>query len=317
MGAGVSRRQLFQGGGAVIAGASVLASTGGAAVAGPVVRAVAAPGTAGAAVTLPSARQVQVVPVTDFVTPGNDPTPGFGSPARRYATSLSFLQAPVRLPVGATVHRVDVYGYNDVNVQQLWQVVRFPLAAAPAEVLGEVLVGGTGLLSATIGFLAPTPAPYTTGADEFLTIALANADATTAAVGAKVTYSVPTAPSLVPISPRRVYDSRTAARKLAPGEERTISVAAAADGSGEVVPAGATAVAITFTVTDTEGAEGGYAAVYPAGAAWAGTSSVNWFGVGQNLATAAVVGLGADRSITVRGGVAPTHCVVDVSAYLI
>lgn len=309
MGSGVSRRQFFQGGGAALVGATVLASTS--------APAVASAGAAGAAQVLPSARQVLVIPVLDFFTVDNNPTPGLAAPPRRYATSQSFLEAAVRLPTGATIHGVEVFGYNDVNTQQLWQLVRFTLGTDSAIMLGDLTLDGTGLVSGTIEFLPQTPAPYTIGADEYLVVALANADATTAAVGAEVTYSVPTAPSLVPISPRRVYDSRTSGTKLAPGEERTISVAAAADGSGEVVPAGATAVAITFTVTATEGADGGFAAVYPAGAAWAGTSSVNWFGVGQNMATAAIVGLGGDRSITVRGGVAATHCVVDVSAYLI
>src|SRR6478672_1194954 len=115
------------------------------------------------------------------------------------------------------------------------------------------------------------------------------------------------------ISPKRVYDSRTsAAGKLAAGEDRTISIATS--GGTEVVPAGATAVAMTFTVTDTEG-NGGFVAVRPAGTPYEGTSSINWFGPGQNLATTVISALGGDRQVNLWGGVAPTHVVVDITGF--
>lgn len=114
------------------------------------------------------------------------------------------------------------------------------------------------------------------------------------------------------INPARVYDSRGGA-KLAAGEERTVSVAAATNGAA-VVPAGATAVMTTFTVTATEGL-GGFASVRPAGAPYQGTSSINWFGTDQNLATTVVSGLGGDRQITVLGGDASTHFIVDVVGF--
>jgi hypothetical protein len=114
------------------------------------------------------------------------------------------------------------------------------------------------------------------------------------------------------ISPKRVYDSRTGAGKLAAGEDRTISVATS---SGvEAIPTGATAVAMTFTVTETEGG-GGFVAVRPAGTPYEGTSSINWFGPGQNLATTVISALGGDRQLNLWGGVAPTHVVVDITGY--
>ena len=118
----------------------------------------------------------------------------------------------------------------------------------------------------------------------------------------------------VPV-PKRVYDSRSSGSKLEPGEERMISVAQAANGSGEVVPVGATAVVMTLTVTETE-APGGYVSAYASGNSWPGTSSINWFGVDQNIATTVIVGLGGDRQLTLRGGVASTHVVADVTGYI-
>lgn len=94
-----------------------------------------------------------------------------------------------------------------------------------------------------------------------------------------------------------------------------ISVAQAANGSGEVVPVGATAVVMTLTVTETE-APGGYVSAYASGNSWPGTSSINWFGVDQNIATTVIVGLGGDRQLTLRGGVASTHVVADVTGYI-
>jgi hypothetical protein len=111
-----------------------------------------------------------------------------------------------------------------------------------------------------------------------------------------------------------VYDSRQGGGKLANGEERTISVATALSGA-PVVPAGASAAAITLTVTETDG-PGGYVAAFPAGSTWGGTSAVNWFGANQNLATADIVALGPNRDIVLRGGAASTHVVVDVTAYI-
>ena len=67
------------------------------------------------------------------------------------------------------------------------------------------------------------------------------------------------------ISPRRVYDSREMpAGKLAPNEERVLSMATSTDGTLNVVAPFATAVTLTFTVTGTEGTFG-YVSVRPAG----------------------------------------------------
>jgi len=110
-----------------------------------------------------------------------------------------------------------------------------------------------------------------------------------------------------------VYDSRVAGGKVRDGEERVVSLAHVLNGTSEVVPPGAVAAALTATVTETEGA--GYIAVFPADEAWAGTSSVNWFGPDQNLATAVISKVDATVQVKVRGGVNPTHVVIDVAGY--
>ena len=46
-----------------------------------------------------------------------------------------------------------------------------------------------------------------------------------------------------------------------------------------------------------------------------GTSSINWFGPAQNLATTVISALGGDRQLNLLGGVAPTHVVVDLTGF--
>lgn len=93
---------------------------------------------------------------------------------------------------------------------------------------------------------------------------------------------------------------------------RTISVVLS--GAVEAVPAGSTAVTITFTITQTEGG-GGFVSVRPAGTSYENTSSINWFGPGQSTATTVVSALGGDRQLNLRGGAQATHVIVDVTGY--
>lgn len=115
------------------------------------------------------------------------------------------------------------------------------------------------------------------------------------------------------ITPRRVYDSRSSS-KLVPDEDRTVSVANSTDGTLDVVPVKATAVTLTVTITETEG-PGGFVAVRPAGSAYNGTSSINWWAPNQSFATTVITGLDADRQITLRAGSQRTHIIVDVTGY--
>lgn len=219
-----------------------------------------------------------------------------------------------QLAPGSTVVRVDVFGFADAAATQDWSYGVFDIGDDTTTAVTPVTLSGTGVLNGEI--VPANPAPL--NASQWALIGCVT-NASTWLRGAVVHYTppaapaVPATPAIVPIVPKRVYDSRTTG-KLAPDEERTISVATALNGSGQVVPTGATAVAITITVTDTEDA--GYVSAFPAGTQWQGTSTVNWFGPGQNLATAAILSLGGDRQLTLRGGVARTNVVVDVTAYV-
>ncbi|HKA04565.1 MAG TPA: hypothetical protein VKD67_09555 [Acidimicrobiales bacterium] len=135
---------------------------------------------------------------------------------------------------------------------------------------------------------------------------------------------VPTAASLHPVSPTRVYDSREAEPApgaLSSGQSRTISVADGRAISGgavtvpNLVPVGATAVAYNFTVTNTVSA--GFLTVNPGGTIAITSSAINWSASGQILTTGSLVAINAAREITVIAGgpASATDFVIDVVGY--
>ena len=124
-------------------------------------------------------------------------------------------------------------------------------------------------------------------------------------------------------SPLRAYDSRTADGPLAPNQNRTISLASGKDGAQAVqiaVPAGATGAIVTLTVTDTTvgvGGPGGFLTMYSAALATPpSTSTINWTGAGQNLATTTQVAVDASGSVKVTDGANATNFVIDVIGYV-
>jgi hypothetical protein len=102
------------------------------------------------------------------------------------------------------------------------------------------------------------------------------------------------------------YDTRTGAGKLQPGEVRVVNVGA---------PAVARAAVINLTVTETEAA--GFVAAFAANIDWPGNSSINWSSPNQNIANGVICPLDSSGTIKIRGGVAPTHVVIDTEGYLL
>jgi len=124
-------------------------------------------------------------------------------------------------------------------------------------------------------------------------------------------------------SPLRAYDSRTADGPLSPNQTRTVSLATGKDGAQAVqiaVPAGATGAIVTLTVTDTTvgvGGPGGFLTLYSAALPTPpSTSTINWTGAGQNLATTTQVVVDASGSVKVTDGANATNFVIDVIGYV-
>ena len=96
-------------------------------------------------------------------------------------------------------------------------------------------------------------------------------------------------------APVRVYDSRAGSPpgnvvkgQLANGASRTFD----ARNNGSGVPAGATAVLVNLTVTQTSAQ--GFLSLFRNGIAWPGTSSINWDHAQQTTANSSVVALDKD-----------------------
>jgi hypothetical protein len=51
--------------------------------------------------------------------------------------------------------------------------------------------------------------------------------------------------------------------------------------------------------------------------AWPGNSSINWSSPGQNVANGVVTEVDPTGAVKIRGGVNPTHVVIDVQGYLL
>lgn len=142
--------------------------------------------------------------------------------------------------------------------------------------------------------------------------------------------SLETAGAFHPIPTARVYDSRWtgiilnvtkgpmvvggASRLVYCDDKRNLSNGLVAQ--GDVVPAGATAIAYNLTVTQTSGT--GYLSVEPGGTASAGGSAINWSPGPSALANASVVKLDSQRRVSVFVGGQPgasTHFIIDVVGY--
>ena len=124
-------------------------------------------------------------------------------------------------------------------------------------------------------------------------------------------------------SPLRAYDSRTADGPLSPNQTRVVSLATGKDGTQAVqiaVPAGSTGAIVTLTVTDTTvgvGGPGGFLTLYSAALPTPpSTSTINWTGAGQNLATTTQVVVDASGSVKVTDGANATNFVIDVIGYV-
>lgn len=179
---------------------------------------------------------------------------------------------------------------------------------------GRVLVGATGVTNPPTGGVIGTIAR---DADGNLWYAVA-------AGQWRKLAGAGTAGSFHPINPARVYDSRLAAYApnnglMARNTDRTVSVKDGRDGTGavvaaDVVPAGATAVAINVTVAGPTGPN--FLSVVPGDAATYTASTINWPG-GFDAANGSIVKLDASRQLKVFCGdqSGSTHVIIDVTGY--
>jgi hypothetical protein len=114
--------------------------------------------------------------------------------------------------------------------------------------------------------------------------------------------------AFTPTTPQRLLDTRTTSGRLGPGGALNLTVAGGSTGA----PAGASAVVLNVTVTNTTAAS--YLTAYPAGAAQPLASNLNWVG-GQTVPNLVTVPVGNSDQVTFFNGVGSTDLVVDLEGY--
>ena len=235
--------------------------------------------------------------------------------------SLRPVLATLRLPAGATLWQVDVYGYAMGATSQSWALLdeNTTNGGVAVNVGNATTSSGPGIVTGTMVF----PSGLTLAPGHSWKVDLYGTSDTSGFTGAVFQYTLPTV-SLVPITPVRVFDSRFSS-KIVQGAPRTINVKDAINvATGAVtipnaIPQGARAVSFTVTVTGT--ANAGYVAVLPGTTTTVTVSTINWAGSGATLSAGGIVSLGtgtAERKVTLvvgGSGSASTHVIFDVTGY--
>jgi hypothetical protein len=216
-------------------------------------------------------------------------------------TSGGTLVASIDVPVGSVLKQVTLYylfpsGDLQASIMRKLFVGSYDDVAPPAP-----LPVGPNLQSFTWDITEPVNGSAT------YSIFVNTLDDTQLVGGLRYGYIAPASPAFFPLAKiTRVLDTRTTGGKLAPGEERIVTLG---------VPVGARAGVINLTVTETEAA--GFVSVFPSDTTWPGNSSINWSSANQNLANGVICTVDATGRITLRGGVNKTHVVIDVQGYLV
>jgi hypothetical protein len=232
-----------------------------------------------------------------------------------FPTVAGLLIATVAVPVGAVVKELSVWATNSSTAS-------FDVSLA---------LNSDDRSSFPFGTTVTVPAPSTPGtqrssapldivveADTFWALAADLIGGPTQSIWAcRIGYVAP--PTFVPITPARVYDSRSGDGVLSRISSRLVSVKDARNSSGavttpDVVPAGATAITFNLTVTGATGPN--FLSVGPGDVVSLATSNIN-FPVSDDRANGGVVKLDANRQVKVFNGDQPgsTHFIIDVTGY--
>ena len=203
-------------------------------------------------------------------------------PYYQYNSAAGAIVASLRLPAGATLWQVDVYGYASGATTQGWTLWDENMSTTAFTSPGFVTTpSGPGLVHGTISGLT---GGVTLAADHNWFLLIGPTSSTSGYIGAIFQYTLPTL-SLVPMTPVRVFDSRFSSR-IIQGAPRTINVKDAINVStGAVttpnaIPKGARAISFTITATGTGAA--GYVAVLPGTSTTVTASTINWTGPGAD-----------------------------------
>jgi hypothetical protein len=248
------------------------------------------------------------------------------------STATGFFVATLTLPPGAKITELVTYFVKNAASNITLRIIRSD--GSPEGAIFETILSTT---TATAPVL-PTPQTLISPVPDAPAVVVNPAEAShffianlpaTANVqlrGIRVGYTSDRT-SFVPLTPGRVYDSRWpifGGAKILSGEDRVIAVRdrrriAPDDGVidlADFVPAGAAAIALNLTVTDT--LNGGFLSVTPGTATSFGAASINWSATNQILNNGTVAAIDVNRQVRVfAGGGGAAHFIIDVTGYYI
>jgi hypothetical protein len=239
--------------------------------------------------------------------------------------------APIDLPVGSHIRRVDFTSYVSPGYPDLQQALVLATSSSPSLSVSEVVTTSfpAGADESTVQRKAVTADYIVTGGISltlYNTMTSFNAWSPDSSVslGAIVHY-VPPARSFVPVTPFRVYDTRwnDFGPRYTGNSSRVVSVADARNSSGAVtrpdaVPAGA--VAITFNITAINTSGSGLLSVTPGTSGSYSTATLNWATAGNTLGNASTVAIDTNRRVKIFSSGAATagaHVTLDVTGFYI
>jgi hypothetical protein len=180
----------------------------------------------------------------------------------------------------------------------------------------EIAAGTQGSLPAPVLFDTSTDRPGGTYTVSFVVSEYAAGSKCTGPIsgyyGGDAPLEVTRAAAYTPLSPTRLWDTRTHSDPLQPGGTLSLTVTGAVS-SGVTVPASATAVALNLTVTDPTAS--GFISAYPTGgSAQTLISNLN-FTPGETVANLSVVPVGSGGQVTFYNSGGITQLVVDLEGY--
>jgi subtilisin family serine protease len=184
----------------------------------------------------------------------------------------------------------------------------------------SVTITGTNLTGATaVKFGTVAATTYTVNSATQITatspagsgivdVTVTTAGGTSATSAADQFTYTPAPAAYTAVTPVRLTDTRSSGGPLGSGGSRNLTVAGVTPGA----PAGATAVVLNVTVTNTTAAS--YLTVYPAGATQPLASNLNWV-AGKTVPNLVEVPVGSGGAITIYNAFGSSDVVVDLEGY--
>jgi hypothetical protein len=190
------------------------------------------------------------------------------------------------LPAGGASVTISGTNFTGASVVKFGTTAAATFSVGSATQITATSPAGTGTVDVTV--TTPGGNSATSAADHFA-------------------YTLPRA-AYNAVTPVRLLDTRIGGGPLGPGAVRSLTVAGVTPGA----PAGATAVVLNVTVTDTTAPS--YLTVYPAGSSRPVASNLNWV-AGETIPNLVTVQVGTGSAISIFNGAGSTDVVVDLEGY--